>query len=74
MNSPPVSHVDIAKLRGDAKHCRKLARAFDDKPLVDALNQTADGFDAEADRLEDIGRQAGEGPKPSPGGSGEAEA
>ena len=47
-----VASEDIEKLRGNARHCRRLARAFDDQPLIDALHQTASEFDAEADRLE----------------------
>ena len=47
-----VDREDIAKLRGHAEHCRRLAKSFNDKQAVEALDRTAAEYDGEADRLE----------------------
>jgi len=39
-------------LRSEAEHCRKLAKAVNDRRSIDALNLTAREFDEEADRME----------------------
>jgi hypothetical protein len=62
-----VASEDIAKLRGNARQCRRLARAFDDQPLIDALHQTAAEFEAEADRLEGVEEGAPDGRPPEAG-------
>ena len=47
-----VDRGNIAKLRGHAEHCRRLAKSFSDKQAVEALDRTAAEYDGEADRLE----------------------
>ena len=47
-----MDRADIAKLRGHAEHCRRLAKSFSDKQAVDALDRTAAEYDHEADKLE----------------------
>jgi hypothetical protein len=47
-----MATANVAKLRYDAEHCRRLARSFNDVQCADALRRTAAEFDDEADKLE----------------------